>query len=75
MATLKHIASQPTGTVHFFAPLGNASWFQSTIGVKQEQVTELDWWQERDLKVRVGEGEGTEAALRVTATPCQHVSR
>ncbi|ORY85333.1 beta-lactamase superfamily domain-domain-containing protein [Leucosporidium creatinivorum] len=72
VATLKHIASQPEGTVHFFAPLGNASWFTSTIGVKKDQVTELDWWGERDLKVKVGEGEGTEAHLRITATPCQH---
>lgn len=75
VTTLKHIASQPQGSVHFFAPLGNASWFLSTIGVKKEQVTELDWWGERDLKVKVGEGEGTEAQLRITATPCQHVSR
>lgn len=58
--------------MHFFAPLGNKSWFESVIGCKEGEVTELDWWEEREVKVKV-EG-GVEAELRVVATPCQHVS-
>ena len=31
---------------HFFAPLGNKEWFSSS-GI--HNMTELDWWEERDL--------------------------
>lgn len=34
--------------VQFFAPLGNKKWF-SSIGI--ENMTELDWWDERDIKL------------------------
>ena len=70
VTTLKHIAKQPSGTVHFFAPLGNKSWFKSVIGCKENEETELDWWEQRQLKVNL-EG-GSETQLRITATPCQH---
>ncbi|KAF1842590.1 Metallo-hydrolase/oxidoreductase, partial [Cucurbitaria berberidis CBS 394.84] len=33
---------------HFFAPLGNKKWFES-CGVSGDQVTELDWWETRDI--------------------------
>nr|OQO19391.1 hypothetical protein B0A51_11265 [Rachicladosporium sp. CCFEE 5018] len=36
--------------VHFFVPLGNKEWFHK-CGVKPENVTELDWWEERDIKL------------------------
>ncbi|OQO10595.1 hypothetical protein B0A48_03893 [Cryoendolithus antarcticus] len=36
--------------VHFFVPLGNKAWFHK-CGVKTENVTELDWWEERDIKL------------------------
>ncbi|KAM0756263.1 Metallo-hydrolase/oxidoreductase [Meredithblackwellia eburnea MCA 4105] len=74
VTTLKHLyAAQPKGTVHFFAPLGNAKWFKS-IGFAPEHVTELDWWSERDVAVTIpGTGEDkAQADLRVTCTPCQH---
>ncbi|KAL5373066.1 hypothetical protein PMIN02_012499 [Paraphaeosphaeria minitans] len=35
---------------HFFAPLGNKRWFVDS-GVQQSQVTELDWWEERDVRL------------------------
>ncbi|KAK4054824.1 Protein-lysine N-methyltransferase efm4 [Microbotryomycetes sp. JL201] len=74
VATLKHIYnSQPKGSVHFFSPLGNKSWFKSTIGVKDEYVTELDWWQVRECTVKLGQ-EGVESTFRITCTPCQHFS-
>lgn len=34
---------------HFFCPLGNKSWFMES-GVSQ--VTELDWWEERDMVLK-----------------------
>ncbi|GAB7363605.1 hypothetical protein MBLNU230_g4176t1 [Neophaeotheca triangularis] len=41
---LKIAANHPN--VHFFVPLGNESWFHN-CGITN--VTELDWWQEREL--------------------------
>lgn len=34
--------------VQFFAPLGNKQWF-TACGI--DKVTELDWWEERDLRL------------------------
>ncbi|KAF2019562.1 N-acyl-phosphatidylethanolamine-hydrolyzing phospholipase D [Aaosphaeria arxii CBS 175.79] len=38
---------------HFFAPLGNKKWFVDTAKVAPEKVTELDWWEARDLELQV----------------------
>lgn len=43
---LKIKAKHPN--VHFFVPLGNKKWFEAS-GINE--VTELDWWEERDLKL------------------------
>jgi N-acyl-phosphatidylethanolamine-hydrolysing phospholipase D len=55
---------------HFFAPLGNKKWFEQ-CGITN--VTELDWWESRDVKLA-----GADNALNMTATvgalPCQHIS-
>ncbi|GAA5879265.1 hypothetical protein JCM3774_006419, partial [Rhodotorula dairenensis] len=75
VATLKHLyAAQPKGSLHFFVPLGNEKWMRSVIGVRENEVSELDWWDERSL--RRGTSETAESAgapdLRVVCTPCQH---
>lgn len=36
--------------VHFFVPLRNKKWFLES-GFTADQVTELDWWEERDIKL------------------------
>ncbi|MCJ1473769.1 hypothetical protein MMC13_002420 [Lambiella insularis] len=36
--------------VHFFVPLRNKKWFLDS-GFSSEQVTELDWWEERDVNL------------------------
>ena len=36
--------------VHFFVPLGNKKWFLKS-GFPGDQVTELDWWEERDMNL------------------------
>ncbi|GAA5896764.1 uncharacterized protein JCM6883_007002 [Sporobolomyces salmoneus] len=72
IATLKHLyKAQPKDSIHFFAPLGNKSWFMSNIGCSESQVTEIDWWETRDLTLSNGAG-GGEDSLKVTATPCMH---
>ena len=70
--------------VHFFVPLRNKQWFTAS-GI--HEVTELDWWEERDFKLspaqgkpRVsGDGNATggspgSIAARISCLPCQHTS-
>ena len=73
--------------VHFFVPLGNKKWFQS-LAISPDQVTELDWWEQRELRLEpnkdhaeVAPKDGAAAARprdAITATigpvPCQHMS-
>ena len=42
--------------VHFFAPLGNKKWFTDS-GV--EKMTELDWWESRNIRLSSSEDDGT----------------
>ncbi|KAL2854972.1 beta-lactamase superfamily domain-containing protein [Aspergillus pseudoustus] len=69
---------------HFFVPLGNKDWFIET-GIPN--VTELDWWDERDISLSPsqsvtevktpGESSGPKAAdisARIGCLPCQHFS-
>ncbi|QKX60445.1 uncharacterized protein TRUGW13939_07590 [Talaromyces rugulosus] len=70
---------------HFFVPLGNEQWFHS-IGIKN--VTELDWWDQRDfnLSPQTQQTETTEVEKgstqskigeivgRISCMPCQHIS-
>ncbi|POY73890.1 hypothetical protein BMF94_3060 [Rhodotorula taiwanensis] len=76
VATLKHLYSaQPKGSLHFFVPLGNEKWMRDVIGVRKDEVSELDWWEERSLRRSDGGGQKNTASgpnLRVVCTPCQH---
>ncbi|KAL9092575.1 MAG: hypothetical protein Q9165_004379, partial [Trypethelium subeluteriae] len=74
---------------HFFAPLGNKAWFESS-GV--HKMTELDWWDCRDIRLSTKGGDAQTAAVKeksaetdsdkssdgIQATigclPCQHMS-
>jgi len=58
----------------FFVGLGLEKWFRKQ-GI--ENVTELDWWEEADLTVKVSESENKEATTitaRMSCLPCQHTS-
>ncbi|GES61884.1 dioxygenase [Aspergillus terreus] len=81
--TIKEI-SERHPNCHFFAPLGNKEWFTCS-GI--ENMTELDWWEERDIALSPSKPTGTEvtepannsAALadiqaRISCLPCQHTS-
>ncbi|CAI6340471.1 unnamed protein product [Periconia digitata] len=52
---------------HFFAPLANKKWFEDS-GVPGSQVTELDWWETRELSLEAGKSESKEAADGVSVT-------
>lgn len=58
----------------FFVGLGLEKWFRKQ-GL--ENVTELDWWEEAELTVKVREAEDrdeTAITARVSCLPCQHTS-
>ena len=44
---------------HFFCPLGNKHWFKES-GISQ--VTELDWWEERDMVLKMKNSSENHAA-------------
>lgn len=69
---------------HFFAPLGNKPWFTDS-GI--HNMTELDWWDERDITMSPSEHASTqveaageavskaaEIKARISCMPSQHVS-
>nr|KMM72784.1 N-acyl-phosphatidylethanolamine-hydrolyzing phospholipase D [Coccidioides posadasii RMSCC 3488] len=68
---------------HFFAPLGNKQWFTSS-GI--HNVTELDWWEERDItlspltksaevtSIRDASDKASNILARIGCLPCQHIS-
>ncbi|KAF2398322.1 Metallo-hydrolase/oxidoreductase [Trichodelitschia bisporula] len=82
--TVKEIKAKHPN-VHFFAPLGNKKWF---VDAGIHNVTELDWWETREVKLeRTKEGGDDEAVVvdpadaspnAMSATigclPCQHIS-
>jgi N-acyl-phosphatidylethanolamine-hydrolysing phospholipase D len=53
--------------VHFFVPLGNKKWFLES-GFTAEQVTELDWWQERDIKLSTASKSGSIVSKDTTSS-------
>lgn len=81
--TIKEI-SERHPNCHFFAPLGNKEWFTCS-GI--ENMTELDWWEERDIALSPSKPTGTEVTepannsaasadiqARISCLPCQHTS-
>lgn len=81
--TIKEISDNHPNC-HFFAPLGNKPWFTSS-GIKN--MTELDWWDERDITLSPSKGPSTEVQepdglsskaadikARIGCLPCQHTS-
>ena len=73
--------------VHFFVPLKVKKWFVSSK-IKPEQVTELDWWEERHMVVsaskekpipssesrNIGHSEPEKILARIGCLPSQHTS-
>ena len=65
---------------HIFAPLGNDAYFRS-LGIKDNQVHTLDWWESRRVEVNASTTskeadaasvETPKLAFDVTCTPAQH---
>ncbi|PIA91709.1 N-acyl-phosphatidylethanolamine-hydrolyzing phospholipase D [Cercospora beticola] len=54
------------GRLHFFVGLNTKSWFLQHIGCSDEDVTEVDWWDEHEISV---EGVGN---IQLLCCPTQH---
>ncbi|KAH9179149.1 N-acyl-phosphatidylethanolamine-hydrolyzing phospholipase D [Lactarius sanguifluus] len=64
-------------SAHIFVGLNNAAYLSSALGAPSSRIHELDWWDERLLRValpsNVG-GPAVTAEVRLSCTPSQHVS-
>ena len=82
-ASVKAIANKYPNC-HFFVSWGLKAWFISYVS---KNVTEMDWWDERDLTLSPSEPNGTEVVgkgeaassaaeikARISCMPAQHVS-
>lgn len=65
--TIQQIYERRRGKVHFFCGLGIKKWFHG-IGVRDDDVSELDWW--HGVKVDVADV----GSVELTCTPAQHAS-
>ena len=65
--TVTELYQQRKGKIHFFVPLNDKAWFTKYI-CKPEEVTEMDWWESREVSVN---GLGS---VRLICTPAQHGS-
>ncbi|KAH0545175.1 hypothetical protein FGG08_000787 [Glutinoglossum americanum] len=54
-----------------FVPLGNRNWF-TACGI--HNVTELDWWEECDMRLSSVVSESDTIIARIGCLPCQHTS-
>ncbi|KAL9114108.1 MAG: hypothetical protein Q9227_001880 [Pyrenula ochraceoflavens] len=62
--------------VKFVCALGQRGWFEG-VGIRGEDVVELDWWEGVEVWVGDGMGEGKGGGgvkVGLTCTPCQHAS-
>ena len=70
-STLTRI-SQKHPNAHFFVPLGNKQWFDK-LGFRN--VTELDWWEDREITVKRNDANKPEdISAVVSCLPAQHGS-
>lgn len=67
--TIKAVYLKQKGRLHIFCGLGNKPWYLSLgVGIRDEDVTELDWWDGVKFEVeKVG-------AVDIVCTPAQHFS-
>lgn len=73
-ASIREIHARRGEDVVFLVGLGMKSWFEA-VGVRSEQVREMDWWDGVEVRVKgEGEGEGVEGGVKVYCTPSQHFS-
>lgn len=66
--TVKPLFEGRKGKIHFFVGLNIKQWFLDHVGCSTDEVTELDWWESREVGVN---GVGS---IQLTCCPTQHFS-
>ena len=59
---------------HFFAPLGNRQWFLKS-DVPEGLITELDWWDTRDVKLQANFQDNPDKAGAVSVSESENASK
>jgi len=76
--TLRTLLNHPSSPPHVFVPLNNATYLSRAVRTPLAHFHELDWWDERHLRVTLpsssAEGPAVNAEVRLTCTPSQHMS-
>ena len=75
--TLQALLANPSSSARVFVPLNNAAYLSSELNTPLPRFHELDWWDERLLRVSLppkAGGPAVNAEVRLSCTPSQHVS-
>lgn len=73
--TLLSLVNNEDSSAHIFIGLNNAADLASQLNLSLSRVHELDWWDERIVKVSLPSDIGNvQAQVRLTCTPSQHTS-
>ncbi|KAH9997975.1 N-acyl-phosphatidylethanolamine-hydrolyzing phospholipase D [Russula vinacea] len=75
--TLRRLLSNPSSSAHIFVGLNNAAYLSGALNTPLPRFHELDWWDERLLRVSLPSdagGPAVDAEVRLSCTPSQHVS-
>ncbi|KAI0313840.1 N-acyl-phosphatidylethanolamine-hydrolyzing phospholipase D [Amylostereum chailletii] len=75
--TLRGLLSNPSCAAHVFVSLNTGPLMRNELKLPAERVHELDWWDERILRVSLPSSSpsapSVDAHVRITSTPAQHV--
>jgi L-ascorbate metabolism protein UlaG (beta-lactamase superfamily) len=76
VASLSALWTANAEHLRFFVPLGLRAWFgELGLGIPEERVTEMDWWDEVRLYAPDADKDDADAPyLRIVCTPAQHGS-
>ncbi|KAI0252431.1 N-acyl-phosphatidylethanolamine-hydrolyzing phospholipase D [Lactifluus subvellereus] len=75
--TLRALLANPSSSAHIFVALNNATHLSNALTTPLSRIHELDWWDERLLRVALpstADGPAVNAEVRLSCTPSQHVS-
>jgi len=75
--TLQALLANRSSSAHIFVALNNAAYLSDALNTPLPRFHELDWWDERLLRVSLPSNTGgpaVNAEVRLSCTPSQHVS-
>jgi len=75
--TLRALLGNPSSSAHMFVALNNSVYLSGALNTPIRRFHELDWWDERLLRVALPSnlgGPSVNTEVRISCTPSQHVS-